>query len=754
MKKLLSVSVLNALLLIVIVVATFNPTTVKGNTLETAVNTEVAALTATPDAPLTPTAVVSETPAQGVTGVAQSATPTASATAPVTSTATATVNAATVVAPTTPAVSPTATVASPTTSVLSTATLTPTASAGITSAALAASTALPTEQPTQAPTVTYTESQDGNFSSQCSAYWYAEAIMDPSLGDYSNNGYTFKLKCGLFPSDPGRFEVEHWVSGNTLYWRLPIGTAYQLLNAKVALSPSSNWVINAGTFAVDTKNFALFTEETQYLNPSGATPTMSADGLTITIGNMPADSNTMVVFTGTPVDGSIDPGDTFTLGATLTADYVQGGAPDCSITVPPAPVISSSPCRINLAGQTVFPINANDIVARDKWDDYGAIHLTNGYGDPTDDYWRSAPEQLGEINGDGWGAYPNRGLRLYAGVNVDTVNAEVAFTAEQGFIFTGVSKVFTGAPGGMGALYGAGYVNPVTLLPGVNPTITDGGKKITFTIASMPAMSGFAIGASTAPDNSGKAYVINSTLKGDLAHCPGAISGTVFEDLNQDVAFDTSDTVIPNYLVNLYDSTDTLIATTTTDVNGYYEFTNLQPGDYIVKIEIVDPYTGNTTPLTQNVTVVEGITTENVNFGLIQPPAPTVLATTDVPTTVTPVPTTVTPAPTIETPVPTTTTPVPTTETPVPTATTPVPTATATATGQPTSVLGTTPTAQATQPQNNAANTATQVTTTKVASGVLIPVTGDNSSNLFLFLLASVASLILGIKLFRYSNSQ
>ena len=66
----------------------------------------------------------------------------------------------------------------------------------------------------------------------------------------------------------------------------------------------------------------------------------------------------------------------------------------------------------------------------------------------------------------------------------------------------------------------------------------------------------------------------------------GSISGTVFDDPNGDGIQDESSTPLPDVTVELQDENGTVIATTTTDENGFYQFV-VPPGDYIV-VEI-DP---------------------------------------------------------------------------------------------------------------------------------------------------------------------
>ncbi|WP_161565117.1 SdrD B-like domain-containing protein, partial [Okeania hirsuta] len=59
-----------------------------------------------------------------------------------------------------------------------------------------------------------------------------------------------------------------------------------------------------------------------------------------------------------------------------------------------------------------------------------------------------------------------------------------------------------------------------------------------------------------------------------------SISGNVSEDTDND---DTGDVNLANVTVELLDDQDTVIATTTTDVDGNYEFNDLEAGDYTVR---------------------------------------------------------------------------------------------------------------------------------------------------------------------------
>lgn len=64
------------------------------------------------------------------------------------------------------------------------------------------------------------------------------------------------------------------------------------------------------------------------------------------------------------------------------------------------------------------------------------------------------------------------------------------------------------------------------------------------------------------------------------------ITGYVFLDRNKNDIYDSSvDSILPNKEVKLYDESNTLIGTATTDTNGYYEFEKLSRGNYYIKYE-------------------------------------------------------------------------------------------------------------------------------------------------------------------------
>ena len=103
------------------------------------------------------------------------------------------------------------------------------------------------------------------------------------------------------------------------------------------------------------------------------------------------------------------------------------------------------------------------------------------------------------------------------------------------------------------------------------------------------------------------------------------ISGHVYEDQDRDATKDDGEPLIPSYQVDLLDKDGEVVATTTTNADGYYEFRRLVPGDYQTRITLVDPYSDITQSWTNQdaasgqsgtITLGERGVVKNVDFGL------------------------------------------------------------------------------------------------------------------------------------------
>jgi hypothetical protein len=105
----------------------------------------------------------------------------------------------------------------------------------------------------------------------------------------------------------------------------------------------------------------------------------------------------------------------------------------------------------------------------------------------------------------------------------------------------------------------------------------------------------------------------------------GAILGQVFNDLNNNGAYDPSgsnaETGIPGRTVSLYDGTGALVATAVTGSQGQYEFDHLLPGSYTVRQILPGGWT-QTTPANNAglpVSVTAGASVGSVLLGAFTP---------------------------------------------------------------------------------------------------------------------------------------
>ncbi len=64
---------------------------------------------------------------------------------------------------------------------------------------------------------------------------------------------------------------------------------------------------------------------------------------------------------------------------------------------------------------------------------------------------------------------------------------------------------------------------------------------------------------------------------------PSSLSGLVYEDMDGDCIRDPGEPAIPSVTIELLDQNGTVLATTQTDAQGRYQFTNLRPGNYSVR---------------------------------------------------------------------------------------------------------------------------------------------------------------------------
>jgi len=98
------------------------------------------------------------------------------------------------------------------------------------------------------------------------------------------------------------------------------------------------------------------------------------------------------------------------------------------------------------------------------------------------------------------------------------------------------------------------------------------------------------------------------------------ISGEKFNDLNGDGKQETGEPGLPGWTIDLLDATGAIVATTVTDANGDYSFSDVGPGTYTVQEELQPGWiqTYPAPPGTYRVTVTSGSDQTGLNFGNFQ----------------------------------------------------------------------------------------------------------------------------------------
>ncbi len=122
----------------------------------------------------------------------------------------------------------------------------------------------------------------------------------------------------------------------------------------------------------------------------------------------------------------------------------------------------------------------------------------------------------------------------------------------------------------------------------------------------------------------------SNTVYAEPGICPGEIGDFVWYDTNYDGVQDPGEPGIANVQLRLYQdngdgvfnaSTDTLVATTTTNANGRYLFQNLPPGDYFVDVvngTVPSGYVSTTfNDPTSLITLAEGQSYLDADFGYV-----------------------------------------------------------------------------------------------------------------------------------------
>jgi hypothetical protein len=126
---------------------------------------------------------------------------------------------------------------------------------------------------------------------------------------------------------------------------------------------------------------------------------------------------------------------------------------------------------------------------------------------------------------------------------------------------------------------------------GIDAVIVKGGPNANVYAYDPPAES-FGDTALNSPTNpsGGPAQISHIDFCYDEEPEPASLGDYVWYDTDMDGIQDAGEPGIPGVTVNLYDCSGNLLATATTDANGFYAFMDLPPGDYYVEFVLPDGY--------------------------------------------------------------------------------------------------------------------------------------------------------------------
>ena len=96
------------------------------------------------------------------------------------------------------------------------------------------------------------------------------------------------------------------------------------------------------------------------------------------------------------------------------------------------------------------------------------------------------------------------------------------------------------------------------------------------------------------------------------------LSGEVYNDLNGNGTLDSGEPGLSGWTVDLLNSSNQVIATTTTDSNGDYAFTGIGPGTYTVEEVLQTGYVQTSRRPRYSVTTSSGQNVANLDFGDFQ----------------------------------------------------------------------------------------------------------------------------------------
>lgn len=174
--------------------------------------------------------------------------------------------------------------------------------------------------------------------------------------DYSNGGYISEVAPSL--GGPGLLEMQHWYTGATAYFRIPMATKYALNASSMQVTLPSGYSWSAGISGYD---YVTNPDSSVYPNFQAAivTPSVTILGNVATVNYpaMPANSHALSVQFSASI-GSDSTAVNRVASATLTGWYAPtGGNPGCTVPPPPTKPRATT-CQVSLAGQTVLPLDA------------------------------------------------------------------------------------------------------------------------------------------------------------------------------------------------------------------------------------------------------------------------------------------------------------------------------------------------------------------------------------------------------------
>ena len=81
-----------------------------------------------------------------------------------------------------------------------------------------------------------TTPRSGDKTERCEVNWNASAYIDRRFVDWTNNGYIEKIRPASPYNNEGTMEVQHFLAGDRLYIRIPVGTTVNINNPELTVT--------------------------------------------------------------------------------------------------------------------------------------------------------------------------------------------------------------------------------------------------------------------------------------------------------------------------------------------------------------------------------------------------------------------------------------------------------------------------------------------------------------------------------------